>query len=426
MSLRVIPLLTIASLACATGCTGTDSAVDSPAPPSSNAVADDDTTTSADTAVSQAPTSTIGASVDSASTDTGSSESDSDTVGASPISEDAEEPESTGQPEPSGPFADEYLSDYTLVDEAFGTEVTVTIANGRRTIQANALPNHATGTFPNAGNPNAISEQSNTWDFPAEPSWTGTATPVRVTGVALNGVKFEPGTAETISCSSGETLRIEALQNLYDLGFDMNNAHVQPTGEYHYHGISQLLVDVFDSEDDIALLGFAADGHLIAYSKSGQYRPGYTLSTDLRTGTGCVPSLRGADSVNLAGTTPDGTYTSDWVYSPDSGTLDECNGTTVDGTYLYFVTDSYPFIPRCLFGSFSETGGAGAGQPDAPAPPTAPGGPIDLSRAAAILGVSPEELRLALGPPPPDLEAAASALGVSLADLQSALGPPPG
>ncbi len=60
MSLRVIPLLTIASLACATGCTGTDSAIDSPAPPSSNAAADDDTTTS-----------TIGASVDSASTDPG-------------------------------------------------------------------------------------------------------------------------------------------------------------------------------------------------------------------------------------------------------------------------------------------------------------------------------------------------------------------
>ena len=60
MPLRVIPLLTIASLACATGCTGTDSAIDSPAPPSSNAAADDDTTTS-----------TIGASVDSASTDPG-------------------------------------------------------------------------------------------------------------------------------------------------------------------------------------------------------------------------------------------------------------------------------------------------------------------------------------------------------------------
>jgi len=340
-----------------------------------------------------------------------------------------------------------YLGDYTLVDEVFGTEVTVTVSDGVRTIDTNALPNHETGEFPNSGNPNAISAQDASWSFPAEPTWTGIAADTRVSGVALNGVKFEPGTAETISCSSGETLRIEALQGLYDLGFDMNNAHVQPTGEYHYHGISPLLVDAFDDDSDLVLLGFAADGHLMVYSKSGAYQSGYSLVTEPRTGTDCTPSLRNSETIDLAGTTPDGTYTSDWEYSVDTGTLDECNGTTIDGTYVYVVTDEYPFISRCLFGEVGDSDappmGAGApgmpadgegqagvmppaGGPNDGAAPPAPDGLLDLDAIAATLGVTVDELRDALGTPPPDLEAAAAQLGVTVDELQEALGPPPG
>ena len=37
------------------------------------------------------------------------------------------------------------------------------------------------------------------------------------------------------------------------------------------------------------------------------------------------------------------------------GNLDECNGTTVDGEYIYLITDTYPFVPRCLMGEFEET-----------------------------------------------------------------------
>jgi hypothetical protein len=80
-----------------------------------------------------------------------------------------------------------------------------------------------------------------------------------VPGVAVNGVKFEPETAETVACASGESYRVEALQDTDDLGFDFNNAHVQPTGEYHYHGVSQLLAEAADSGDDLVHVGFAAD-----------------------------------------------------------------------------------------------------------------------------------------------------------------------
>ena len=114
----------------------------------------------------------------------------------------------------------------------FGTQTTVTVSGDTRTIITNALPNHKTGLFPNSGNPNSISAQSDRYEYPANPTHTGAATRVGVPGVAVNGVKFEPGTAETVTCATGETYRVEGLQDTFNLGMDLNNAHVQPTGAY--------------------------------------------------------------------------------------------------------------------------------------------------------------------------------------------------
>ncbi|MDG1785748.1 MAG: YHYH protein, partial [Ilumatobacter sp.] len=194
-------------------------------------------------------------------------------------------------------------------------------------------------------------------------------------GVAVNGVKFEPATAETVTCASGETLRVEALQDVYNLGLDFNNAHVQPTGEYHYHGISELLADAYATDEDLVHVGFAADGYLMYFSKSDAYASGYALSAEARSGTNCVGSgaLRGAD-VAIDGTTPDGTYTSDWEWSDANGDLDECNGVEIDGEYAYVITDAYPYVGRCLNGEFTARGpGAGGAPPGAGGPP--PGGP---------------------------------------------------
>ena len=256
-----------------------------------------------------------------------------------------------------------YTGSYTLDDAEFGTQVTVTVDGSTRTIVANALPDHETGEFPTEGNPNTISAQDVSYEYTTQPVFTGDATESRTTGVAVNGVKFEPGTAETVSCDSGETFRVEALQDIYNLGLDFNNAHVQPTGEYHYHGASAMLAEAYATDDDLVHIGFAADGYLMYYSKSGAYESGYELSTDARSGTDCSGStaLRD-DDVEVEGTAPDGTYTSDWVWS-DGGDLDACNGTEIDGTYAYIVTDDYPYISRCLNGEVSGNGRGAGGRP---------------------------------------------------------------
>ncbi len=54
------------------------------------------------------------------------------------------------------------------------------------------------------------------------------------------------------------------------------------------------------------------------------------------------------------GGTHDGTYVQDYEVVAGSGTLDECNGAMVDGQYVYFATDDFPFFPRCFKGTVSN------------------------------------------------------------------------
>ena len=68
-----------------------------------------------------------------------------------------------------------------------------------RLIQSNGIPNHQTGQFPNAHNPNAISVQDYHYRVPLHPQKAGHITSLTNRtdfGVALNGIPFDPGTAE--------------------------------------------------------------------------------------------------------------------------------------------------------------------------------------------------------------------------------------
>ena len=52
-----------------------------------------------------------------------------------------------------------------------------------------------------------------------------------------------------------------------------------------------------------------------------------------------------------------GHFEQDWVFVEGSGDLDECNGRFgvtpefPEGTYHYFITQTYPFVQRCLRGT---------------------------------------------------------------------------
>ncbi len=245
---------------------------------------------------------------------------------------------------------------------------------GFRFIRADGLPDHATGQFPNRSNPNRISQQAYSFRMPLTPVKAGQPSYYRrnhLFGVAINGVVFDPNTAEFWNNDPRAGWMIEALSGAVPLGFDRNNAHVQPDGSYHYHGIPVGLVELQGRREGPVLVGWAADGFPIYVD--GAARPGWRLKTTRDSGG--------------PGGRPDGTYTRDYEYTAGAGDLDECNGRQgatpefPKGTYHYVITARFPFVPRCFAGtadaSFVKQGGAHTGGRPRPGggPGGGPGGP---------------------------------------------------
>ena len=304
----------------------------------------------------------------------------------------------------------DYFGSYTLNNPEFGTKTVVTVSGDTRTMVTNALPNHETGTFPNPGNPNTISEQNKTYTFPVNPKYTGIAQWIREPGIAINGIKFEPGTAEIVACETGENYRVEAFQDVVDFGVDFNHAHVQPTGEYHYHGSPTSIIESEDSAEDLVHVGFAHDGFPIYYSKSEAFKSSYKKIEGNREGEDCVYENPGQYKKVTVNGHHDGTFTSDFEYVQDHGDLDECNGMTVDGKYMYIITSEFPYVSRCLMGEVDEDsqrkagmqGGQGRGEG-----PNRPGGRPNIAELFSEMDTNKDEKLSkteALGPLKEDFE----------------------
>ncbi len=239
-----------------------------------------------------------------------------------------------------------------------------------RSLTVNGLPDHAVGTFPNPNNPNRITAQNVSASLHLTPTTSSAVTqrggPLGDTGYLLNGVKVDAATAGSCGSAGGSTCgltnnsgawSIEALgQTAFNFGTDTNNAHVQPNGAYHYHGMPEGFIASMGKGVAMTLIGWAADGFPI-YA-----RYGYSVATDANSGVRKVTSsyrLKSVPGANRPSTDTYamGTFSQDYEYVAGSGDLDECNGRTgvtpefPAGTYHYFATDTYPYLQRCVKGS---------------------------------------------------------------------------
>ena len=257
--------------------------------------------------------------------------------------------------------------------------------DSNRILKGNGIPNHEVGTFPNSNNPNTIREQSVNKNFTLCPSVISEGGldivgPAMVIAYALNSVKFDPATAgrcnDSGECSLAQgqgNWNIEALgHNTFNFGDDMNHAHVQPNGAYHYHGIPELLIEFLGDNEGMTLVGWAADGFPV-YARYGfsdandsasqviALQSSYRLKSQPDTNRPMVlTSLAGGPG---QGTTnpnipiPMGAFTQDYEYVDGLGDLDQCNGrygVTSEfpkGIYYYVVSDDFPFFTRCLKGN---------------------------------------------------------------------------
>jgi hypothetical protein len=259
------------------------------------------------------------------------------------------------------------------------SHVSFTEKGDKRVIEANGLPDHQPGQFPNRGNPHAIEEQKYHFEIPLHPLANSEPMPLRgmIFGVAVNGVVFDPGTAEVwrpgdpiVSRPGPDTRRqpgdeergvwnYEGMGRM-NLGIDNHHAHVQPNGAYHYHGLPNGLIKRLreeQRESKMLLVGYAADGFPI-YAEYG-----HSVAEDA---TSALKKLHSSYQMK-SGKRPtgddgpggeyDGTFVQDYEFVAGSGDLDECNGregVTPDypqGTYYYVLTDSFPFVPRAFHGT---------------------------------------------------------------------------
>lgn len=242
---------------------------------------------------------------------------------------------------------------------------------GYRYIESDGLPDHPTGNFPNRNNPNRIQSIAHTYRVPLKPTRNGREQDIghAAFGVAINGVPFDPATAEF--WNRNRRWNYEAIGGPYKLGLDASNAHVQPNGAYHYHGIPQGLLESGSPKQAPMLIGWAADGFPI-------YAPwGYRNPDDARSGMVALRSgFRLKDGSRPGGSSGpggryDGSFASDFEFDADHGDLDRCNGRVgvtpehPQGGYYYVLTTDFPFIPRCWIGdgdrSFQKGSGGGAG-----------------------------------------------------------------
>jgi len=245
-----------------------------------------------------------------------------------------------------------------------------------RTLSANGIPDHEVGTFPNSHNPNAITEQTVSANYALSPTETTTATtlggPSGATGYVLNGVKIDANTAGSCddsgsSCSlidNSGGWHIEALgQTSFNFGTDDNNAHVQPGGSYHYHGMPEgFVTKQGGNSTTMTIIGWAADGFPI-YARYG-YSVASDAASSLKAMTGSYQLVSDVSASRPSTDVyPLGTFAEDWQYVEGSGDLDECNGRVgvtpefPQGIYHYYATDSYPYFQRCVKGEVTVSGG---------------------------------------------------------------------
>lgn len=262
---------------------------------------------------------------------------------------------------PTTPVSTELTSSYSIADSATGTKIDVTVTGDSRIIRANGLPNHPRGSFPNANNPHTVSAQAYEFQLPRNGAQASRATPLVLPqpfGIAINGVPFDPLAAEWYRRDPASGWTVEAISPRMNLGLDDNNAHVQPTGAYHYHGLPTAVAGQPDASRHSPLLGWAGDGFPIyaglGYAEAMDPASGITeLTSSYRLRSGVRPDGPGGAY--------DGAYTEDFEFVAGHGVLDAANGRHgvtpeyPDGTYYYVLTDTFPFIPRQFVGTLAES-----------------------------------------------------------------------
>ena len=132
---------------------------------------------------------------------------------------------------------------------------------------------------------------------------SGAGPPNTPFGIALNGVLFDPGTAEFYMGDRLADWNYEALGGAVLLGLDENHGHVQPNGSYHYHGLPTAFLNKLgvSPRKHSPMIGYAMDGYpiyaLYGYKDPEDSKSGIKkLTSSFQLKKGHRPTLREANT----------------------------------------------------------------------------------------------------------------------------------
>ena len=270
-----------------------------------------------------------------------------------------------------------YTNNYTGIafdqgrSKYFSSSISITADDDKCVIDTNGIPNHK---FNDSGINfvNNVNVVNRIFSFSRKPTPLDSVTQLSQSkwdAVMLNGVTVDllsagcyrpndnkadnSGNVQSGCLFNEEKWLLDPLFESNNFGTDSHNAHAQPDGTYHYHGNPFSMFENESSNQESPIIGFAADGFPISgsfFSDNGIARKAVS-SYRLKNGGESRP---GPDDTNPGGDY-DGTYIQDYEYIEGSGDLDECNGMVVNGSYRYYVTETYPWILGCFRGSIDDS-----------------------------------------------------------------------
>jgi hypothetical protein len=195
--------------------------------------------------------------------------------------------------------------------------------------------------------PNGLKSQSYTWNITTKPKIAAQPTSIKTT---MGTIAFTVTGIPVFGPMEGPVPTQEAFGDpVFNNLLDTCGGHTGYNADYHYHTI----YSVSDCSLQETIVGYALDGFPI-YSN-----PSYKLKSSYeKTGN---PKTNSWDA---------------YTYKAGSGSLDECNGQKQsDGSYRYYVTQSFPYVIGCYAGTAQTQSGAAA----QPMPPMGP-----VGKASAI------------------------------------------
>jgi len=243
-----------------------------------------------------------------------------------------------------------------------------------RKCYTNNIPDHEYGPF---GGMNTLEGQDFDYSFCLYPELGESATEIKedpsnqgcgngiIFGISIQGVNYSPfARLYWVNPNTQEENLDWHVEADFTLNMDLNGGHVNNVHRYHYHNIPSdyFINDLsIDGSAHSPIVGYAADGFPIyykfLYTDGSDINSGisaYESSYDLRNGE------RSGDGISAPDGFYDGTYIEDYEYINNQSTLDECGAIFAitpeypDGTYLYVLTDNWPYIPRCLVGKYVD------------------------------------------------------------------------